>query len=428
MAGATNCSAVRDYAGMTAEKFAGMIPPCAVYCDYKTLAGDGCAIDDFVCHCTQKTQIIADIIVPCLANSTCTGIDIGAFAATVDDTCAYYNSTTNGTCPEQPVQPTTLTGAAAVAATEVHTSVQGTAASTPIPPNYTPTATQQLLMSFQTGTYQVQPGEELGIDVPAAAGHPQIGLRNLPESDQIVETPPADSTYTFPIEVFGPQLYTVVMVDPDAQYPSNSNVAEYLHWLQPNMRLINASTLPPYAIGPFPFIFNANETSTPARLNYSSPMPPTNSAPHRYIVYAFQQPLNFTFPPAYLGFGPSNRSNFDVLAFSKAANLGEPFAANYFYVANGTNGVTANATTLSYSTTVAYSTINSAEATASATGYSASLSSVFSSLTTSAPTFLTGYPHGPPAHGPRSGGFVGMEKAWSAWKGKGGKSFRGLPR
>lgn len=29
-ASATDCSAVKDYSGMTAEKFAGMLPPCSV--------------------------------------------------------------------------------------------------------------------------------------------------------------------------------------------------------------------------------------------------------------------------------------------------------------------------------------------------------------------------------------------------------------
>ncbi|KAI9688274.1 MAG: hypothetical protein M1820_010302 [Bogoriella megaspora] len=426
---ATNCSAVNNYAGTTAEKFAGQIPPCAVECDYKTLAGDGCALDDFYCHCVEKTQIIADIIVPCLANSTCTGQDIGAFAAIVDDVCLYYNATTNGTCPTQPVVQTTLTGEAAVAATAIYTSVEGTPASTAIPANYKPTATEQLLLSFHTDTYQIQPGEELGINVPDASGHLKIGLRQLPEDDQIIETPPAASIYKKPVVVYGPQLYLAVMVDPDAPYPQDPTAAEYLHWLQPNLRLINASTLPLEAVDPFPFIFYANQTDTPARLHYSSPQPPNNSAAHRYILYVYQQPLNFTFPQSYAGYGPNNRSNFNVAAFARSADLGDPLAATYFYVANYTNSLPPNSTNPSYSPTFDYRTINAAEATS--TGFSAGFPGFPKPVPGPPPppgvdfTFPTGFPHGrgsfraPP-------GFVGVKKAREAWAA--GRAKRGVSK
>lgn len=314
-----------------------------VPCDYSTLSEDGCALDDFECHCVEKTGIIAEIIVPCLAQSSCAPIDIGAFAGTVDDVCAYYNATSNGTCPSAAPSPTTLSGPAAVAATS-HTTFTSFAPSV-IPPNFSPSATKQLLMSFQTGTVQVRPGEQLGVDVPAASGHQQIGLSEIPVDDQIVETPPAASIYQGPIEVYGPQLYLVAMVDPDAPAPYNPYNAQYLHWLQPNMRLINASTLPPYAIGPFPFLLFANETgSTPAVATYQQPNPPTYSPPHRYIILVFQQPLNFTVPEAYRGYSDTNRTNFDVGSFASAASLGDPIAANYFYTGNGTRSISANAT------------------------------------------------------------------------------------
>lgn len=261
----------------------------------------------------------------------------------VDDVCAYYNATTNGTCPQGTPTPTTLSGPAAVAATS-HTTFTSSAPSQ-IPPNFSPSATKQLLMSFQTGSVQLKPGEQLGIDIPQASGHQQIGLSELPENDQIVETPPAGSIYQGPVEVYGPQLYTTVMIDPDAPAPYNPSQAQYLHWLQPNMRLINASTLPPYAVGPFPFLLFANNTgSTPAVADFQGPSPPSYSPPHEYIVLVYQQPLNFTIPEAYRGFSNSNRTNFDVAAFAEAAYLGNPIAANYFYTGNGTHSIGANST------------------------------------------------------------------------------------
>ncbi|KAL9092969.1 MAG: hypothetical protein Q9159_000593 [Coniocarpon cinnabarinum] len=261
-----------------------------------------------------------------------------AFAEVVDATCAYYNATTNGTCPAETPKPTTLTGGAAVAATS------RTASPTVIPNNYSPSATRQLLMSFRTGSVQVQPGEKLGINVVKEGFHQQVGLRDVPENNQISEPPTAGSVYQGGVEVYGPQLYLVAMVDPDAQTPGNPTKAEYLHWLQPNMRMVNASTLPAYAVGPFPFLLFANETSTPAILDYSSPMPPTYSRPHRYIVYAYQQPLDFEVPAEYAGFGPNQRSNFNIADFAQKAGLGTPFASTYFYAANNTLGAPVNTT------------------------------------------------------------------------------------
>ena len=276
-----------------------------------------------------------------LGQSSCTPIDIGAFAQVVDEVCAYYNATSNGTCPETAPTPTTLAGPAGVAATS-HTTFTSNAPSV-IPPRFSPSATEQLLLSFQTGTVQVHPGEQLGIDVPAASGHPQIGLSEVPEDNQIVETPPAASIYEGPIEVFGPHLYLTVLIDPDVSGPYSPLKSQYLHWLQPNMRLLNASTLPPYAVGPYPFIFFANTTaSTPAVAVYKQPSPPAGP-PHRYILFQYKQPLNFTIPEEYSGYSSDNRTNFNVGNFASAAYLGDPIAANYFYVGNGT-GLAPNAT------------------------------------------------------------------------------------
>lgn len=67
---------------------------------------------------------------------------------------------------------------------------------------------------------------------------------------------------------------------------------------------------------------------------YARPAPPPTSDAHRYILYLFQQPSNFTVPMAYSGYGAMNRTNFNLTNFISAANLGTPAAANYFFVSH----------------------------------------------------------------------------------------------
>ncbi|KIW64816.1 hypothetical protein PV04_09724 [Phialophora macrospora] len=121
--------------------------------------------------------------------------------------------------------------------------------------------------------------------------------------------------------------YTLLMVDPDARYPEAPTSRFILHWLQTNM-----TTAPQAADGTSQLI-----NTTEPRAPYRGPAPPTNSSAHRYILYAFFQHENFTFPPDFEGYNATNRTNFNLTEFLDESNLGQtPAAAMYFFASNET--------------------------------------------------------------------------------------------
>ncbi|KAK6365498.1 hypothetical protein LTS17_011217 [Exophiala oligosperma] len=121
--------------------------------------------------------------------------------------------------------------------------------------------------------------------------------------------------------------YVLFMVDPDARYPSNPNLRFLLHWLQTDM------TAAPMSSEGTSRLLN---TTTP-RVPYIGPAPPTNSSAHRYLIYAFFQHENFSFPSSFEGIGATNRTNFNVTRFLEESNLGQsPAAAMYYYASNET--------------------------------------------------------------------------------------------
>lgn len=120
--------------------------------------------------------------------------------------------------------------------------------------------------------------------------------------------------------------YLVIMVDPDASTPQNPSSRFILHWLQPDL---TASGMMSMGGAGQPLV-----NSTPAIVPYARPMPPPTSDPHRYILYAFQQPEDFAVPDAFSGFNAENRSMFSLTNFISAADLGTPAAANFFFASN----------------------------------------------------------------------------------------------
>ncbi|KAF7196696.1 Phosphatidylethanolamine-binding protein 4 [Pseudocercospora fuligena] len=127
--------------------------------------------------------------------------------------------------------------------------------------------------------------------------------------------------------------YVVLMVDPDASYPEMPNNRFILHWMQANLTQSdnNPATLPLSTVGR-----QLENTSAPV-VEYRRPSPPTKSSAHRYILYAFQQPMNFTIPEQWSGLSNSNRSRFNLTNFINDTMLGTPAAANFFYVSNQTS-------------------------------------------------------------------------------------------
>lgn len=120
--------------------------------------------------------------------------------------------------------------------------------------------------------------------------------------------------------------YTVLMVDPDAPYPQDPSSRFILHWMQPNLTQSNNTSSSGRML----------ENTTAPAVPYLRPSPPTNSSAHRYIIYAFVQPSNFTIPQQYAGLSAMNRTNFNLTGFLSEAGLDTPAAAEYFYVSNQT--------------------------------------------------------------------------------------------
>ncbi|THU44471.1 hypothetical protein C4D60_Mb02t07730 [Musa balbisiana] len=99
-------------------------------------------------------------------------------------------------------------------------------------------------------------------------------------------------------------LYTLVMVDPDAPSPSNPTEREHLHWLVTNIpETKNASF--------------GNEI-----VCYESPRP--TAGIHRFVFVLFRQSIRETI------YAPGWRQNFNTREFAALYNLGDPVAAMFF--------------------------------------------------------------------------------------------------
>ncbi|XP_074566167.1 protein FLOWERING LOCUS T 1-like [Curcuma longa] len=111
------------------------------------------------------------------------------------------------------------------------------------------------------------------------------------------------------VEVLGTDLddlYTLIMVDPDAPSPSEPALREYLHWLVTD---IPATTC---------------ATSGEEIVMYESPRP--HLGIHRYVFVLFRQ-LRVVQTTV---FAPGWRQNFNTRDFAELYNLGLPVAAVYF--------------------------------------------------------------------------------------------------
>ncbi|MCJ1313777.1 hypothetical protein MMC25_007457 [Agyrium rufum] len=196
------------------------------------------------------------------------------------------------------------------------------------PPGFSPSTSNTLSLTF--GSISITPGLQIGIDVPV--------------------NPPTFSTPN----ALPSQTYLLTIVDPDASTPQNPTVAQFLHYLGPNIV--------------FPTNSTAVATAAPIA-PYVQPSPPVYSDPHRYIALLFAQPANFTVPADFAGYSAANRTLFNIAAFAAEAGLGAPLEANYFLVSNMTGslgaGVDANTTVPVASGTASATGVGSATATGS---------------------------------------------------------------
>lgn len=121
------------------------------------------------------------------------------------------------------------------------------------------------------------------------------------------------------------------MIDPDAPTPDAPTASAFLHWMATDMKATTAAQ-DFGALQGQSVLANA----TPNVVPFIPPGPPTSSSAHRYILYLFAQPDNFTVPPAFSKFSDANRAKFDINAFVADAKLDPPVAANFMYISSQT--------------------------------------------------------------------------------------------
>lgn len=113
------------------------------------------------------------------------------------------------------------------------------------------------------------------------------------------------------------QLYTLVMVDPDAPSRTNNSLAQILHFVQTGLTITKTSDSGVlYLTAPEPPV-----------VPYRGPEPPVHGGLHRYIFLLYSQ-LDAAVDLG--GFSASNRKKFDVEDFARNNRLGEPLTGAYF--------------------------------------------------------------------------------------------------
>ena len=115
-------------------------------------------------------------------------------------------------------------------------------------------------------------------------------------------------------------MYLVFMIDPDVI--DDGKATTVLHWYQADLCKAPHSGE----------LFNHSDNGA----SYVGPSPPPGPS-HRYTLLLFVQPSGYVFPECFSYMLPltvAARSGFNLHQFMQVAGLGEPIAANYFYVVN----------------------------------------------------------------------------------------------
>ena len=115
-----------------------------------------------------------------------------------------------------------------------------------------------------------------------------------------------------------------------SQVDINATRPYVLHWLQTNLQPDRIDTQPSE------ITFLRGSPNSPPIASYANPRPPAGTGPHRYTLFVFRQPENFTIPPDYASFGNSSRASFNFPDFIAQTGLNMPVAANYFFSENTT--------------------------------------------------------------------------------------------
>ncbi|KAJ9690263.1 hypothetical protein PVL29_012757 [Vitis rotundifolia] len=150
-------------------------------------------------------------------------------------------------------------------------------------------------------------GDVVNMFTPAAEFTVHYGSRQVANGRMI---PPSAAVDKPKVQIHGhslsSNLYTLVMVDPDAPSPSEPTLREWLHWI--------VVDIPE----------GCDATQGREVVPYMGPQPPTGI--HRYIFTLFKQKaaaMSGTLPP-------ETRNNFSTRQFAAGNGLGPPVALVYF--------------------------------------------------------------------------------------------------
>eukprot|EP00033_Pygsuia_biforma_P000478 GCRY01000564.1.p1 GENE.GCRY01000564.1~~GCRY01000564.1.p1 ORF type:complete len:166 (+),score=20.08 GCRY01000564.1:68-565(+) len=102
-------------------------------------------------------------------------------------------------------------------------------------------------------------------------------------------------------------LYTLLMVDPDAPSRSNPTAAEWLHWVVVNIP------------------GNGEVKDGEEIVKYNGPTPPAHTGLHRYVFLLCRQTKGKIHPKE-----PAARKNFNAKTFSHQHHLSAPLWSNFF--------------------------------------------------------------------------------------------------
>ncbi|GFT63039.1 phosphatidylethanolamine-binding protein homolog F40A3.3 [Nephila pilipes] len=109
------------------------------------------------------------------------------------------------------------------------------------------------------------------------------------------------------------KLYTLIMIDVDAPFPSDPILSPFRHWLVVNI--------------PGNDINKGNTKSV-----YISPSPPMFGGAHRYILLIYEQTRKLS----NISYGEINRIGFDINDFVTSNDLKGPISGNFYYVGSST--------------------------------------------------------------------------------------------
>lgn len=178
------------------------------------------------------------------------------------------------------------------------------------------------------------------------------------------------------------------LIDQDVLPEGQEKRVEFLHWFQPNLAESDDLLTGLLAV-------QNSSDSTSATLpsaSYLAPTPPGGDGVHRYTFVLFSQPDDFKVPATYAAFfvdkpDLSNRLPFDIEKFAQDSGLGEPVAANWMRVLNGTAEETSIALTSTVApTSTSSGTANTAAATTTSTSSESSSGTATRTTSSSAAT------------------------------------------